>query len=165
MTQTTTATARADFSIWVSTEKSLPKESTSGQQSSDRPADYLATPIQKRTESTSKNDAATLVLVSGDRPEPQQAQLALQKQSVEGSVIGLEEASIICEIQLERGLVRIALPRTFFPSDVSYGSPISISIDESSGVRRPVVTLQKLDADQLKDGNEEMAALVEGLKR
>ena len=166
MNQTTAATARSDFSISFVSEVAPRKESTSQESTKQRTADYLATGSpSKNTESALRTEVAAVNLVPKEVSDPAQAQLPLQKQAIEGSILGIDGTSVSCEVYLERGAVKLSIPRTFFPADASYGAPISIAIDESSGVRRPIVTLLELDHNVVSKHDAEVAKLVASLKR
>lgn len=163
MTETAVETVRPDFSIPLSIEHSLRTEVRSDRNLG--PADYLAQPTLKPTESTKKTSQDNLVLAAAVQTEPAQAQLPLKKQSVDGAVLTFDPVSVTCEVYLDRGPLRVEIPRTFFPSGIRYGSPIAIALDEAGGVRRPVISLRQPDAEKLKAENEEMAALVAALKQ
>lgn len=65
--------------------------------------------------------------------------LSVGKVEINGAVLQVEDESVLCELYGETALVQISLPRSLLPEDVRYGMPISLSIDETSGVRRPVI--------------------------
>ena len=77
-------------------------------------------------------------------PTEQNREVLLE--NIDGAVIGIEKKSIFCELFTSPAHRFVHLPSSLFPiDDISIGLPINISIDKSSGVRRPVISIRKLD--------------------
>lgn len=85
------------------------------------------------------------------------------KNDVNGSVLRVEDVSVICELYLNEESVEINLPRSFFPDNVYYGVPINLSIDESSGFRTPVIKIRQVSEDTKNISKEEMEDLINKL--
>jgi hypothetical protein len=87
-----------------------------------------------------------------------------QQEKVSGTVLKVEDVSVLCEVELYAGHIHINLPRCLFSEEIYYGMPIAISFEEGeSGVRKPSVSSRQIDAESLRQENEEMRALVEKL--
>ena len=56
-----------------------------------------------------------------------------------GTVIAVDDDSVICEVQSANGAMRVALPRCHFPERARFGLPISIAVESVNGIRRPVI--------------------------
>lgn len=84
-----------------------------------------------------------------------------QRKKVNATIISIEEFSVVCEVDVQQGNnIRVALPKTFFPDDIIYGTPISISVEEGvSGVRKPVISLRPIDGEALRRENDEIQEL------
>lgn len=92
---------------------------------------------------------------------PQTPQMPEEKISeVNGSVLAIDEANATCEIYLRRGNTEIYLPLNLFPEPPIYGMTFSLSVDEASGIRQPVVKLRKPNLENLSDDNKKMDALI-----
>ncbi len=93
-------------------------------------------------------------------PPPAIYQKKEYKKEVAGIVLEVEDISVNCEIYLERGNVEINLPISLFPEKVHYGMLISLSLDEFSGIRCPVIKVRYPPKMALNEGKEEMDALI-----
>lgn len=127
-------------------------------------ADYLSRVVVRETDVRKISAQKNLLAVATDVPEPMQVALPLQKSTVDGSVIGIDDASVKCELYLERGIVAINLPKVFFPPGIEYGAPVSIAMDESDGIRKPVVTMRRINPDALEAESREIDAIVDSLE-
>ena len=84
-----------------------------------------------------------------ERP-PRDRQLPLTNtallRSVPAVVTGIDEHSVIITCQLPRGDVEVRLPRAVVPSNLAvFGSTVSLSLDESSGFKRPVLIERQIE--------------------
>lgn len=90
--------------------------------------------------------------------------LSTGKRRIEATVLESDEVSVFCELNIAEGVNAVSLPRNLVPDYLGFGAPIWISIDESVGSRRFVVTSRDADPDRLAEGVDEVDALVESLK-
>ena len=67
-----------------------------------------------------------------------------------------------CEIYLAGKNIEIDLPRAFFPDDIRYGMPINLKIDESTGMRKPIIRTRELSA-VASSHDDEFSALMSEL--
>ena len=69
----------------------------------------------------------------------------VKRTEVRGVVVSIEEASVVCEIYLHEQQERtmmITLPKSFFPSNIRFGTSMTIAYHkDSSGFKRPIVTI------------------------
>lgn len=86
----------------------------------------------------------------------------VQQDNVPATILRKEDVSVLCEVELQAGRVHIKLPRCLFPEDIHFGMPITIRFDEEpSGIRKPSVSLRKINTEGLREENEEMRLLFE----
>ncbi len=85
------------------------------------------------------------------------------KNDVAGTVIGVSDESVICEIYFEKHTEEVNLPRSFFPEDVQYGMGINLMMDETSGIRKPVIKTRELSPEAAESGKEDMEKLIREL--
>ena len=75
--------------------------------------------------------------------------------SVDGAVVDIVKQSVTCELYTLPHSRFIKLPKALFPcDDLRIGLPISLKIDESGGIRKPVVTLRNIDNSRFSRGAE-----------
>lgn len=79
---------------------------------------------------------------------PEQYELYRNTAEVAGSVLAIEEESVLCELYLAQQTTNIWLPRSLFPVSIYYGCPIAVGIDESQGIRRPYVNLRSVNSKE-----------------
>lgn len=85
------------------------------------------------------------------------------RSDVDGSIVEVKDASVTCEIYLADENIEISLPRAFFPDNIRYGMAINLRIDESSGIRKPIIRTREPSIDALSYGEEEFSALINEL--
>lgn len=122
--------------------------------------------IDPQLRNETEEDKADEYTYPGASKETSRAEACVGKQykkEVDGIVLSVEDVSVNCEIYLENNNGEIILPKSLFPENVYYGMPISLSLDESSGIRRPVIKVRHLSHEAVAKGKEEMDALVSEL--
>ena len=62
-----------------------------------------------------------------------------------GTVLNVQEESVLCEVVSDSGPVQIFVQRCHFPEDVSLGMPVLIAMRESNGIRAPHITKRELE--------------------
>lgn len=85
------------------------------------------------------------------------------KSEINGSVIQVQNVSVKCDIYSANHEQIIHLPKSLFPSDVKIGMAFTLSLDNSSGIRRPIVKTRPLSENLLNKGKDEVAALINEL--
>jgi len=85
------------------------------------------------------------------------------KNEVDGTVLQLNGDSIECEVYTREQNRIIHLPKGLFDFEPKIGQPFSLSLDNSTGYRRPLIKLRALNKGMMTEGNDEMAALVNDL--
>jgi hypothetical protein len=93
---------------------------------------------------------------------------SVKKSEVAGSIISIEDISVVCEVYLESSQERtmiVRLPKSLFPEDIFYGTPITITYHKDlSGIRRPGVTLRKIvQTERMAQEDREMEAFIKNL--
>lgn len=76
---------------------------------------------------------------------PEQIERRAQPQPaahVNGTIVAIEEGSVLCELELAEGPQRIRLARGLFPEGIEYAAPIQLRMEEIDGIRRPIVELR-----------------------
>lgn len=117
-----------------------------------------------RTSTVAEEDAYILKERQTPNAPVIKASPALQKlDEVSAVVIREEENTVLCEIDLQRGPLNVSLPKSLFPTQITYGMPITVSYKEDhSGIIRPMVSLREIqENDARRQENDEMDALVE----
>lgn len=98
-------------------------------------------------------------------PESTPKTQRIRKSEVFGTVLSIEDVSAVCEVYLNDSQERtlcIRLPKSLFPDNICYGSPITIAYrQDASGIRRPSVTLRKMSkTERMHQEDREMEALI-----
>ena len=86
-----------------------------------------------------------------------------QKNKVDGTIIRVEDTSFQCALSLQNKEIIVQLPKTFFPQDVKIGTAFNLSMDEHSGLRRPVVKIRPQKKEKMECGNKELELLISEL--
>lgn len=82
---------------------------------------------------------------------------------INGSIIQVQETSVKCDIYTKNHEQIIFLPKSLFQIDVKIGTPFTLSIDDSSGIRMPIIKTRQLAEDLANKGKDEVAALIDDL--
>jgi hypothetical protein len=83
---------------------------------------------------------------------------------VKGTVIKSSNVSVNCEVVLNNGgVIEIDLPPSLFPEPISIGYPFELRMDESSGIRKPLIKRRVPDAVEMESGADEMARFIDEL--
>ena len=107
-------------------------------------------PPRKRTDSGfAGDDTKRLRIVSAQVARPAAREAVAR--SVDGVIGKYDDVSVTCELRLATGTVAVQLPRSLFPEELRYGLPISLSLDEVGGIRRPVVAVRRVAPEAVAD--------------
>lgn len=90
--------------------------------------------------------------------------LSAGRRRIEATILEFDEISVVCEIKLADRDSVVTLPKDLVPKSLGYGAPVWLSIDESIGPRRFVVTARDADPAHLAEGSDEVDELVESLR-
>lgn len=91
-------------------------------------------------------------------------QRTFQKNEVDGTIIRVEDTSFQCALSLQSKEIIVQLPKIFFPQDVKTGTAFNLSMDEDSGLRRPVVKIRPPQKEKMERGNKELELLISELQ-
>lgn len=116
-----------------------------------------------RTGATPLEDGAVTLRLVPQRQTPKIAQVPNLKPDVDGVVAQYDEVSVACLLQLGGKEVRVQLPRSLFPEEIRYGTPVSIRMVEEGGIRRPQVTARVISAESARAVDAEFKAILAGL--
>jgi hypothetical protein len=116
------------------------------------PANWSEVKSSAVTESADTSFGERFVLVSGapDQVAAERVPRPEARSYADGTVIEVSEASVVCELQLDRP-VNVRLPLGLFPIEVNYGTPIRLRIDGTGGVRTPVVEIRAIVRDEHRE--------------
>lgn len=97
--------------------------------------------------------------------EKQHAKVAplVAKNYVEGVVLSNDEISVRCELTVNGKVVEIQLPRSLFPESITYGLPINLKMVDEGGIRRPLITLRKIDDNSTANIADEFDSILNAL--
>ena len=87
-----------------------------------------------------------------------------QKNEVDGTIIRVEDISFQCALSLQSKEIIVQLPKIFFPQDVKTGTAFNLSMDEHSGLRRPVVKIRPPKKEKVECGNKALELLISELQ-
>lgn len=112
-----------------------------------RASSYLSGPPSKTSVDVLRAGAPWPIAQQGAVPEHGTSTVSNQtSRSVEGVIAGIRDESVTVECSTPNGPVEISLPPSLIPDSLlKYGQPVSISLDETSGYRRPVITERRIE--------------------
>ena len=145
----------------------------------------VPSPFQKtEVYTTPKDDASTLVsaepprvtaldaknragtLLSGPLEQLPAAGFAMTPgiRRVDAVVGEIMRDTVVVRCMFASGRVDINLPPSLFPPDLlNFGMPIRISLDDSSGIRTPIIESRPIDAQPKLPGQDEVEAWLDTL--
>lgn len=95
---------------------------------------------------------------------PAQQEIFHPDSMVSGTVIEAQEQKVICDIELSSGHhVEVNLPLTIFPMAIEFGTPFSLSMDSTSGFRKPKIVHRQINPQEFSKENIEIQALIDEL--
>lgn len=124
----------------------------------------LNSPREKHvTEPIAARADAMDMLIQPARVAAEPAAVAGPQQSVDGTVIGVGNNTVRCELSVDGRFMQVQLPLALFPEDVSFGTPIRVEMASVGGYRMPQVSLREIDRNALRESDDELDHLLEAL--
>ncbi len=159
-----------DDDKWATNESKIPFrfETTSGT-IENKPVEISNTAfsIPKKSMAASSSITGTQITYkTDDQIEGIQTEIqSVNKiKKLNGCVLQVDEASVQCEVYVVDKTVNLRLPKSVVPENIKFGSPISITIDETNKYSRPIVSLREPDKSKMKQFTEKMDELINSLE-
>lgn len=82
--------------------------------------------------------------------------------NITGTVLKIEKLSIKCELYLDKKIIEVSIPKSLFPKDICYGSPILLIFNINKN-KQLVIKNRLIQKEDMNIGNKEMTSLISKL--
>jgi hypothetical protein len=121
-----------------------------------------STPCSAISTINSENNIETSLNIFHEEQSPPQLNLAESNvRQVNGTIIAIEDISIICEVSLPTEIKEFRFPKSLFEFEPFIGKAVSVQFDVVNGIRKVLVSERTADTEKVSLGRNEIQNLVD----